>query len=313
MSSFFHFIAEFGIARPMSLSENTCWEFRLQAVPAPHRLKAELQTRAACSKDFFQTSTRASWFARTPLLLVGIGGMMLSGCATQLSSAADRASTTPPAPQTRPMEPNAVLPTQSAETLFPVNEWKPFFDGKTMHGWRVTAFAGHGEIAVEKYKDVPAIVIEQGGALSGVNWTNAVLKTNYEISLEAAKVAGSDFFCGLTFPFGESHCTLVVGGWGGAVVGISSVDGNDASQNETTKFIRFEENRWYRIRVRVTSNRIETWIDDDQVVNLDTTEKKIAMRSGEIEDSIPLGLATWQTTAAIRKFDLRRIPAAPPK
>ena len=31
----------------------------------------------------------------------------------------------------------------------------------------------------------------------------------------------------------------------------------DASENETTKFLSFEKNRWYRIRVRVTKPKMK--------------------------------------------------------
>ncbi len=185
------------------------------------------------------------------------------------------------------------------------------FDGQSLRGWRPTDFAGRGEIRVEKdFKGAPALIIEQGGALSGVTITNDPPRMNFEVTLEAMKVSGSDFFCGLTFPYGDAHGTLIVGGWGGAALGISSVDGNDASMNETTRFMRFDPDRWYAIRLRVTAARIEAWIDQDKVIDLETTDKRISMRSGEIEESIPFGFATWQTTAALRNIRLRSLPGS---
>ena len=58
--------------------------------------------------------------------------------------------------------------------------------------------------------------------------------SDYEVTLEAMRVDGNDFFCGMTFPAGKDPCTLIVGGWGGTVVGLSSINGMDASENETT-------------------------------------------------------------------------------
>jgi hypothetical protein len=76
------------------------------------------------------------------------------------------------------------------------------------------------------------------------------------------------------------------------LVGISSINGEDASENETSQAKKFEKGRWYKIRVRVTKERLETWIDDEQMVDLELEGKRIAMRPGEIESSKPFGIAT---------------------
>ena len=108
-----------------------------------------------------------------------------------------------------------------------------------------------------------------GNPFTGVNWTNDFPKMNYEVAFDAMRVMGSDFFCGLTVPVGESFCSLIVGGWGGTLVGISSLDGMDASENETTKFVSFETGRWYRIRLRVTEKKLQAWIDQEKLVDVD--------------------------------------------
>ncbi|MBL9201001.1 MAG: hypothetical protein JNL39_10870 [Opitutaceae bacterium] len=148
--------------------------------------------------------------------------------------------------------------------------------------------------------------------LSGITSTlgSALPRTNYEITLEAMRLQGGDFFCALTFPVGKAACSFIVGGWGGVVVGISSVNYADASDNETTRSGDFVDNRWYRIRVRVTDAKIEAWIDQEQMVELELKDKKITMRPGDIEKSQPLGLATFQTRAAMRDIRLRRLTPA---
>jgi 3-keto-disaccharide hydrolase len=193
-------------------------------------------------------------------------------------------------------------------------DWKPLFDGKTLKGWQVTDFAGHAEVTVDpKFKPdrkapaAPALIFDMGAVLTGLTWTNPPPKGEYEVSLDAMKLDGSDFFCALTFPAGDGHCSLIVGGWGGGVVGISSVDGMDASENETTKFMSFDKNRWYHIRVRVTQRKIEAWIDQEKVVNLTTTDRRITVRPGEIELAQPFGLSAYQTKAAFRNFRLREL------
>lgn len=185
-------------------------------------------------------------------------------------------------------------------------DWKPLFDGKSLKGWMITDFAGHAEPKVED----GLIHIPAGLALSGINRTNQPPKMNYEITLEAKKIDGNDFFCCLTFPYGESHCSFVVGGWGGGLVGISSVDGMDASENDTADYMVFEKDKWYRISVRVTPEKIETWIDKTKIVDLETKDRKIGMRFGEIEESAPLGIATWITSSALRDIRIRTIAKA---
>lgn len=181
------------------------------------------------------------------------------------------------------------------------------FDGKTLSGWKDSGFAGAGDTRVEpNFKGQgPVILIEAGQSLSGITFTNPVPKTNFEINLEALKVQGNDFFIGLTFPVGESHATLVLGGWGGATTGISSIDGLDASENDTTKFLGYEKDKWFRIRMKVTPARLETWINEDKVVDQDIKERRISMRFGEIESSVPLGVATYQTTTVVRKIEIK--------
>ena len=185
----------------------------------------------------------------------------------------------------------------------PHDGWLPLFDGQTLNGWRITEFAGHGEVRVEKGQ----LFFDAGSALTGVTFTNKVPTNNFEIAYEAMKLNGSDFFGSLTFPFGKAHCTYVVGGWGGAVIGISSIDGADASENETTKFVKFDNNRWYRVRVRVTPNRIEAWLDDEKLVNLDAKDHTINMRAGEIEENVPLGLSSYQSAATLRNIRWRPV------
>ena len=177
------------------------------------------------------------------------------------------------------------------------------FDGKTLSGWAVTPFAGKGEVSVEN-----GLLVLREGYLTGVNWTNSVPTNHYEISLEARRVSGNDFFCGLTFPIAGTNASLIVGGWGGGLVGISSIDGNDASGNDTTKFMSFEKERWYSVRVRVTTEKLEVWLDKEKIVDLATADKKFSLRSGPIEESVPLGICTYETGAHLRNIVLREFP-----
>ena len=182
-------------------------------------------------------------------------------------------------------------------------KWMPLLDGKSLAGWKETDFAGHGEVAVKDGQ----IILDAGNDLTGVNYTGELPKDDYEVSLEAMRIAGSDFFCGLTLPVDDKNVTYVVGGWGGSVVGISSINGDDASENETTKFLKFESNKWYRIRVRVTKAKLEAWLDDEQTADVERADKRLSMRVGEIEASVPFGIATFRTRGALRNIRIRRL------
>src|ERR1051326_3800392 len=180
-------------------------------------------------------------------------------------------------------------------------DWVNLFDGKTLQGWAISDFSGHGEVHVADGK-----LILGNGVMTGVTWTNDIPRMNFEVELDAMRRDGSDFFCGLTFPVGESPCSFIVGGWGGGVVGLSSIDGEDAANNETTKYLNFEKGRWYHIRLRVTQGTIECWIDDEKVVNVDTTGHTLSIRS-EVEPSKPFGIATWSTTGAVKAIKVTRV------
>ncbi len=187
------------------------------------------------------------------------------------------------------------------------NGWRPLFDGKSLAGWRESDFFGAGRVTVED-----GAVTLGFGALTGITWASDSLpfgRTNYEIRIEAMKVKGEDFFAGITFPAGESYCTWINGGWGGRVVGLSSIDGADAAHNETTFDRRFEPGRWYTLRLRVTPTAIAAWIDDEPAFDFAIGKKWISLREGEIEHSVPFGIASYSTVARIRKIEWRPVGA----
>jgi len=176
------------------------------------------------------------------------------------------------------------------------------FDGKTLTGWEITNFGPQGPVFISDDQ----VVLGMGDGCTGLTWTKEFPTVDYEVTLEAKRVDGNDFFCGMTFPAGKDPCTLIVGGWGGTVVGLSSINGMDASENETSTLRQFEKERWYRIRLRVTGDTIQAWIDDEIVVDFAIGSNLLSIRP-EVELSRPFGIASWRTTAAIRNIKVVNI------
>ncbi len=94
-----------------------------------------------------------------------------------------------------------------------------------------------------------------------------------------------------------------MGGWGGTVVGLSNVDNIAADENPTTRFIDFKEGKWYHVRLRVTREKIELWIDKEKTIDLKTKNHTFSIW-WEQEPVRPLGFSTWRTTGALRKIEL---------
>ncbi len=176
------------------------------------------------------------------------------------------------------------------------------FNGKDLSGWKSVNFGGEGEVLVENGQ----IQLGMGESMTAIVYdgTDPLPTVNYEISLEANKLLGNDFLCGLTFPVRDDHATLIVGGWGGSVVGISSIDDFDASENETAQFMAFETGRWYKIRLRVEEERIVAWIEDTKVIDVSIAGRRVSMRPGEIELCVPLGIASYETRSALRRIEI---------
>ncbi|MBM3762375.1 MAG: DUF1080 domain-containing protein [Acidobacteria bacterium] len=179
-----------------------------------------------------------------------------------------------------------------------MQDWQP------LEAWKPTPFPKLTEPRIEGRR----IELPPGAPMTGVTAKQFDLKSNYEIRFEAARVRGNDFFCSLTFPYGDSHATWVNGGWGGDIVGVSSIDNWDASENETRTYFTFEEGRFYRFRIQVTNGHIKTWIDDKLIVDLAVNGRTIGLRRG-MGLTRPLSLFSYNTAATIRNVEYRSLPS----
>lgn len=202
------------------------------------------------------------------------------------------------------MAAGAVVPGQVA----PTSEWVSLFDGRTLSGWKEAPYTNRGPVQVRD-----GILVLGKGRTTGIALTREFPASGYELRFEAARLEGKDFFAGVTFPVRDSFCFWVNGGWAstvaGSVVGLSNLEGNDASENDTSTVREFVQGRWYAFRLAVTASRIQAWIDDDLVIDVDYTRRKVELQFDETDLGKPLGFSSYGgTVAGVRKIAYRRLP-----
>nr|WP_143548126.1 family 16 glycoside hydrolase [Rhodopirellula sp. SM50] len=191
--------------------------------------------------------------------------------------------------------------------------------------WKACQFGGEGDVIIKD--DV--IKMEHGDPLTGVVWTgpfdgdssktgaddskskNAgpLPRDNYELRWECRRDSGYDFLCAFTFPVADQYVSLVMGGWGGGITGISSIDGRDASDNETTMFMSYEDKKWYSARVRVETAKITAWVDGTELFSHPRKDHEFDIRF-EMDPCTPLGIANFECDSQIRNIQLRRLHAS---
>ena len=195
---------------------------------------------------------------------------------------------------------NKNLPAKAEDNLL-LNHWTIAEQGM---------FDGHGKVLARNNQQGNQqgneLHLQEGSPATGVRYKREVPRINYEIQCEAMRTDGSDFFYGLTFPVNQHYCSMIVGGWGGTAVGLSNVDGLSAIENSTTQYMEFKNNRWYKIRLRVAEGKVSGWIDAKQIFEVTIKEHTFDIW-WEQTPMRPLGIATWNTSAALRNFKILNI------
>ena len=192
-------------------------------------------------------------------------------------------------------------------------DWQPLFDGESLEGWSIPVYGGDGEVDIQEGN----IVIGRGEMMTGIRYEREFPTIGYEVQYEAQRTQGYDFFAACTFPAGKNFCSFVNGGWGGGTIGISSINGFDASENETNSYFDFREKLWYRFHIRVMSDHIQVWITpqdneghwgtEKSVVELKIDEDTVLSTRLEMDQYKPFGFSTWSTEGRLRKIEYRAV------
>lgn len=201
----------------------------------------------------------------------------------------------------RPAAPATAVPASAA-----VAE-PPWISGNDLGDWKALDSPNQGAVTV---KD-GVLEIANSDGVSGVKYAGkrAIPVVDYELSWEAMKVRGVDFFGAATFPVRDvkTCATLVNGGWGGGVTGISCINHLSANENNTTVYVTYKEGVWYKFRVQVTADVIAVFVDDKQIIKVLIKDKAVSLRPGEIEACAPFGFATYMTKGAVRNISFRKL------
>ncbi|MEM7308252.1 MAG: DUF1080 domain-containing protein [Planctomycetota bacterium] len=177
---------------------------------------------------------------------------------------------------------------------------RTLFDGSTLDGWSSVSFGGEGEVELSGGE----LHLGFGSPLTGVVWDGPPPAGEYEIEVACRRLAGTDFFTALTFPVGDAHASVVLGGWGGALTGLSCVDGFDASENDTRSFRSYRAGQEYVLRVAVTRDAVRAWLDGEELFSQPRNGHRFEVRT-ELLACRPLGLASYNTRGAVRSVRVR--------
>ncbi len=216
---------------------------------------------------------------------------------------AKKALPSPPAEAKAEIAAEKVVAETKADVAKEKSKWKPLLEKDSLKGWEITNFGGEGNVEINE----GVLRLERGEPLTGVTKINKDFpKQNYEMRWKASRIDGSDFFAGVTFPVGDEFCSFICGGWGGGLVGLSSINGNDASENEATGFHQFKNKQWYAFKVRVDKKHITAWIDDKEVLQVERENKKFSLR-GEVFKSKPLGYCVFQSIVDVKEWEYQTV------
>jgi hypothetical protein len=184
----------------------------------------------------------------------------------------------------------------------PPRAWISMLEGAALEEWEKTAFGGEGEVEVSP----GSVSLGFGSPLTGLTWKGEFPRDRYEVELEATRIEGDDFFCGLTFPVGDGLCTLILGGWGGALTGLSCIDGEDASVNSTKSFRSYPIGEPVAIHLEVGGDSVRVLLDGEEVVHQSRAGHVFELR-GEVFPSAPFGVASFATRARIQGLRYRAL------
>jgi len=226
-------------------------------------------------------------------------------CVAFTAACVSRAPSTTEGPTAPPeVTENPVEVDEQGLATAPDAEWRVLFDGADLGEWRTGVYGDPPDYEVTE----SGVVLPQTAWLSGITYDGDLPRTPYRLEVEATRRYGSDFFLGVTFPVRGSHLTLVLGGWGGVVCGLSCIDGKDASDNDTRTSRHFPNGKRQTVVIDVADDRIVAAVNGERVVDRALAAgEELSLRT-EVLESRPLGLAAFATSTTVHSVRVLERP-----
>ena len=191
----------------------------------------------------------------------------------------------------------------SSSATGPSAPWEAFLDCTArdpMLGWQATPFGGQGELEFSH----ETLLLHAGYPLTGITRTGSLPQIPFELEVTCRRKVGNDFFCGLTFPVQQGHLSLILGGWGGATCGLSNLDGEDASRNESTFYLWTPPEQTMHVRLVVEAEGLRVWLDGELRLTQNLKGVRCEVRP-EMLPCLPLGFACFSTRAELDHMRVR--------
>jgi alpha-N-arabinofuranosidase len=116
--------------------------------------------------------------------------------------------------------------------------------------------------------------------------------SDYEFSLEARKIAGNEGFLILLRATDDAHFWVNLGGWQNSGHQLQHVGPPRTVDLDRRVPGNIDANRWYKIRVRVEGQRVQTFLDDQLVLTSNIPN--------DLSHPGAVGVGSWQTSVEYR-------------
>jgi hypothetical protein len=187
-------------------------------------------------------------------------------------------------------------------------EWQDLLGAGNTKKWKLIASIGDVLPGRRAGVKVGISVLQSGKGRCAMQWTDEFPRSNYEVTFLANRDEGKRFGA-VVFPIGDVSCSWVLGGEeDGTHTGIELIDGLSYKdkKNPTYGRSRYEKGRWYRFRIRVTDEKVETWVEGREAIRLTRAGHRFS--PNDVAETLgPFGFTANRSTLGIKSLRVRTL------